>query len=100
MRLNEIENLLNEVVRFNYKQTLLEEYDLQELSTNFIKLISLKNEFLLLNMKNYSAYDIETVRFKLVECIMNTKISIKEFKGINALNEIEELKNLYLMIND
>ncbi|MBU3190736.1 hypothetical protein K9O30_15065 [Clostridium bowmanii] len=97
MRLNEIENLSDEIVRSNLKQTLLEEYDLQVLCTNFIRLISLKNEFLLCNMKNYSTDDIETVRFKLVECIMNTKILIKELKGINTLDEIDELKKLFLM---
>ncbi|MGH4121698.1 MAG: hypothetical protein ACREV6_01975 [Clostridium sp.] len=97
MSLNEIGNLLNEVERSNFRQSLLDEYDLGVLSTNFNTLISLKNKFLLSNMNNYSACDIEAVRFKLVECIMNTKISIKELKGISTADEIEELKKLYLM---
>lgn len=99
MSLDEIENLLNKVERSNFKQSLLEEYDLSILSTNFNTLISLKNGFLISNMNSYSTNKIETVRFKLVDNIINTKILIKEFKGINAQNEIEELKILYLMGN-
>jgi len=46
-------------------------------------------------MNNYTNQEIEIVRFKLVESTINTKILVKECKGINTFDDIEGLKNLY-----
>lgn len=92
MKLSDINKEIEEIEQKIFSYSLWGDLTITELGDMYCSLVKLKNVFLSSSLKEYCKEDIDSIRFKISEDILNLKIIIKEKLRINYDVEIMQMK--------
>lgn len=95
MKLFYIKKEIEKIEEKIFSNSLWNDLTIVELGDIYCSLIKLKDVFFSLNLKEYNNEDIDSVRFKIIEDILNLKIIIKEKSKISYDSEIMQMKELW-----
>lgn len=96
MSLDDMKLQIEKIEKLIFLNSICKSLPLKELADAYRNLIILRNQFLSLSFSDISSYELEELRYRIVESILNVKIEIKERVGLNCEREKEELKRLLL----
>jgi len=98
MGLVEIKDKLENIEKVIFENSLQRNISLGKLGLIYFDLIDIRNNFLRINFMELQRAELEEIRYKINESILNIKILIREKKGLNIdsdIRQMEELLNLY-----
>lgn len=98
MGLVEIKDKLENIEKVIFENSLQKNISLGKLGLIYFDLIDIRNNFLRINFMELQRAELEEIRYKINESILNIKILIREKKGLNIdsdIRQMEELLNLY-----
>jgi len=94
MRLKEIRHKLSEAEKMIFEISFKQNKSLENLSSIYSNLLNLRKHFLYLNFMEVEQEELEEVRYRINESILNLKILIKEMKGLSIDLEISQMEEL------
>lgn len=94
MRLKEIRHKLSEAEKMIFEISFKQNKSLENLSSIYSNLLNLRKYFLYLNFMEVEQEELEEVRYRINESILNLKILIKEMKGLSIDLEISQMEEL------
>jgi len=87
---NRLESIENEIFKHSFQQNK----SLERLGKIYLDLIEIKNQFLTTNFIEFEKSELEEIRYRINESILNIKILIREKKGLNIDSDIRQMKEL------
>lgn len=94
MKLHDINKKIEEIEQKIFYYSLWNNLSITELGSIYCSLIKFRKTFLNLSLIEYSKEDIDSVRFKICENILNLKILIKERLKINYEDDAIQMEEL------
>lgn len=98
MGLMELTDRLQSIEKEIFENSFQQNKSLEKLGKLYLDLIEIKNQFLRTNFIEFEQAELEEIRYRINENILNTRIWIRENKGLDVdseIREMEELPNLY-----
>ena len=94
MGLVEIKDKLENIEKVIFENSLQKNISLGKLGLIYFDLIDIRNNFLRINFMELQRAELEEIRYKINESILNIKILIREKKGLNIDSDIRQMKEL------
>ncbi|MBU5257489.1 MULTISPECIES: hypothetical protein [Tissierella] len=94
MGLKDIKQKINEIEKMIFEYSFQKNISSQNLSSVYFDLINIKNWFLRVNFMEYEQVELEEIRYRIQENILNVRIMIREINGLNIDFEINQMKEL------
>lgn len=99
MTITEIKLEFEEIEELIFKNSLYKNLTLRELAEIFKTLIHLRNQFLSTSFLDMSLEELDDIRYKMMEIILNVRIEIREMVGLESELESEVMEELWSMGN-
>lgn len=98
MGLVEVKDKLENVEKVILENSFIRNISLEKLGSIYFDLIEIKSQFLRINFTELQQAQLEEIRHRISENILNIRIWIRENKGLNIdveVRQMEKLLNLY-----
>ena len=92
--IKDIKQKINEIEKMIFEYSFQKNISSQNLSSVYFDLINIKNWFLRVNFMEYEQVELEEIRYRIQENILNVRIMIREINGLNIDFEINQMKEL------
>lgn len=94
MGLKDIKQKINEIEKMIFEYSFQKNISSQNLSSVYFDLKNIKKWFLRVNFMEYEQVELEEIRYRIQENILNVRIMIREINGLNIDFEINQMKEL------
>lgn len=96
MSLDDIKLQIEKIEKLIFLNSICKSLPLKELADAYRNLIILRNQFLSSSFSEMTLGELDELRYRIIENILNVRIEIKDRVGLNCEREKEDLKRLLL----
>ncbi len=94
----EVKDKLDNIEKVIFENSFQKNMPLEKLGLIYFNLIEIRNQFLRTNFIEFQQPELEEIRYRINENILNIRIWIRKNKGLSIdleVRQMEELFNLY-----